>query len=365
MCDRFSFLKKIGSVILAYFTGIVVGSAGIFGDGIEVIQDVIMNVSVSVAIPLMLFSTDIRKVKKLASGTLLSLIIVLFVVVFVVFVGYLLFRVPGNEEFAKVGGLLVGVYTGGTPNLAALQLALKIKPEIFLAVHAYDMVITTIYLFILMTFGKRLFSLVLPEYKFKGEEPGKEIADDEDTGEQLRGLFNRNRMMPLLKALFLAIGIFGIAAGIMLLVSESLKMIVYIMVLTTLSIIASFNVKVRRTEKTFDLGMYFILIFSIVIASKINPGSFTNINTNIFFYISFVVIGGLFLQVLISSFFKIDTDTVMITSTALICSPPFVPVIAGAIGNREIVLPGITVGLIGYAVGNYLGLITAMLLSAI
>ena len=55
----------------------------------------------------------------------------------------------------------------------------------------------------------------------------------------------------------------------------------------------------------------------------------------------------------------------MITSTALICSPPFVPVIAGAIKNREIIVSGLTVGIIGYAIGNYLGFIVAELLKVI
>jgi uncharacterized membrane protein len=63
--------------------------------------------------------------------------------------------------------------------------------------------------------------------------------------------------------------------------------------------------------------------------------------------------------------FKIDRDTVMVTSAALVCSPPFVPAVAGALKNKEIVFSGITVGIIGYAIGNYLGLIMAELLKTL
>jgi uncharacterized membrane protein len=76
------------------------------------------------------------------------------------------------------------------------------------------------------------------------------------------------------------------------------------------------------------------------------------------------VFGSLFLHVLLSKLFKVDSDTTMITSVAFICSPPFVPVIAGALGNRHIVITGITIGIIGYAVGNYLGFLVASLLSS-
>jgi uncharacterized membrane protein len=60
--------------------------------------------------------------------------------------------------------------------------------------------------------------------------------------------------------------------------------------------------------------------------------------------------------------FKIDADTLMISSTALICSPPFVPVVAGALKNRQVILSGLTVGIIGYAAGNYLGYLMAQIL---
>ena len=39
-------------------------------------------------------------------------------------------------------------------------------------------------------------------------------------------------------------------------------------------------------------------------------------------------------------------------------SPPFVPVIAAALKNKEIVVSGLIIGIIGYAIGNYLGVFT-------
>jgi uncharacterized membrane protein len=47
-----------------------------------------------------------------------------------------------------------------------------------------------------------------------------------------------------------------------------------------------------------------------------------------------------------------------------ICSPLFVPVIAAAIGNKKVIVSGLTVGIIGYAIGNYLGYIVAEVLKA-
>ena len=60
--------------------------------------------------------------------------------------------------------------------------------------------------------------------------------------------------------------------------------------------------------------------------------------------------------------FKINTDEFIMTSTALSNSPPFVPVIAAALKNKEVMIPGMIVGVIGYAIGNYLGVAIAYLL---
>jgi uncharacterized membrane protein len=75
--------------------------------------------------------------------------------------------------------------------------------------------------------------------------------------------------------------------------------------------------------------------------------------------VAFVIVFSLLLHSLLARLFKIDADTVIITSTALICSPPFVPLIAGSLNNRRIIVSGLTVGLIGYAIGNYLGMFVA------
>ena len=54
--------------------------------------------------------------------------------------------------------------------------------------------------------------------------------------------------------------------------------------------------------------------------------------------------------------FRIDTDTAIITSVAGIYGPAFVGPVAKALNNKEIIISGITTGLIGYAIGNYLGI---------
>ena len=65
---------------------------------------------------------------------------------------------------------------------------------------------------------------------------------------------------------------------------------------------------------------------------------------------------------ILAKIFKVDSDTMVITSVALINSPLFVPMIAENMKNKNVIITGITIGIIGYAVGNYLGILVYQLL---
>ena len=75
--------------------------------------------------------------------------------------------------------------------------------------------------------------------------------------------------------------------------------------------------------------------------------------------------GSLLLQLLFAKLLKIDGDLTLTASISLINSPPFVPMVAAVLNNKSVILPGISIGLLGYAVGNYLGIGLFMLLSAL
>ena len=141
---------------------------------------------------------------------------------------------------------------------------------------------------------------------------------------------------------------------------------VTILTITTLGIACSFIPGIRAIRKTFQAGMYLIYIFCLVVGSMANLKElFTRVNWTILVFVIFCIFGSLLLHALLCRIFKIDTDTMIITSTSAICSPPFVPVVANALKNREIILSGLYTGIIGYAIGNYLGISISYLLKTL
>ncbi len=354
--NKFKILNKVGSIVLVYVVGIILGNINVLPDNILDTQDLITTITVPLAIPLLIFTFDVKAWLKMARSTFISLIITIFSVVLVVVISFFIFN-DNSNEYWKVPGMLVGVYTGGTPNLAAIKTALNVDSETYILTHTFDMVFSSIYLLFLMLLGKKVFSVFLPQYKTLNSTNKNEIGE-----KQFSMFFDKLSLKEYPKSLLIAILIFAVAGGLSLLVPKDYSMLTAILAITSLAILASFYHQINQLKRSSDLGMYFILVFSLTVASMADFSNFSMDSVYLFLNIGFVIFGSIILQLIFSRIFKIDVDTTIISSTALICSPPFVPVIAGALKNREIIFSGLTIGIIGYAIGNYLGILIAYLL---
>lgn len=376
LCRKSAFLNKIGEILLLYIIGILISNLVVFplglGDSLKGIQDTLTSVMILLAFPMILFGCDFKnwKLKK----AVVALCIGLASVILVDVIGFYIFN-DNQSGFEKVAGLLVGVYTGGTPNLASLKIALDVDAETYIFVHTFDMIISFVYLVFLMSFGIKVFRLFLSRQVETHQLLNENKQDVIDTSNSSRdvsivasesysGIFTKKHFPKTLGVLGLAILIVGVGMGVSFLISGKVdNMLVLILTMTTLSIAASFLPFVRKMEKSYDAGMYLVLVFSLVVATMVDVTAIDyKSGANIIAYIAFVIFCSLILSMLLAKIFKVDSDTMVITSVALINSPLFVPMIAESMKNKKVIITGITVGVIGYAVGNYLGILIYQLL---
>jgi len=70
-------------------------------------------------------------------------------------------------------------------------------------------------------------------------------------------------------------------------------------------------------------------------------------------------------HLILSRILKVPGDLFTVAHVALLYSPPFVPPVAGAMHNKKVLISGIVIGLVGYAVGTYLGVGIAEILQTI
>jgi uncharacterized membrane protein len=361
-CKRVSLLNKLGTVSLAYILGIILGNIHWITPEMKVLQNSFTSVTIALALPLLLFSINLKQWSRLAFKTSLAVLLGIVSVLIIIIFGHWMFKnhIP---ECWKVSGLMVGVYVGGTANMAAILKALNGDSTTFILVNAYDILISMVYFLFIVTYAQRLVNKFLTPFKpLQTQVHLSNEVDDYDGWESYKGILTKPILGPLLIALLLSGLVVAIAMQISKLFPADYQMAGIIMSITALSILLSLIPRINQIQKTFQSGMYLIFVFCIVVGSMADFSMFTTKSLYLLAFITFVIFGSLAFQILLSKIFKIDTDTTLITSLALILSAPFVPTVANAFKNKEIILSGITIGIIGYTTGNFLGISLAYFL---
>lgn len=366
---RAKWMRKIGTVVAAYAIGIIFALTGFvhFEAGTEAsvtfskLQSTLMSVTVPLAIPLMLFNCDFRLWTKALPKTIWSLIGGISAVLIAVVSGYFIFRTPEIPEFNKVAAMMTGIYTGGTMNFNALGASLGVDKTLMAIVLAFEMVLTTPYIFFIIGGGYKVFRKILPYNDVTRRGRTDEEVASKDV-ENYEGMFAKENVGGMFAGLGLSILFLAIGAGLALLITGTLNELVVILTITTLSIIASFFKKVRELPKTFELGMFFILIFSVIVASLFDIHSVNGGSLMIGLFVAWIMIIAAGLHLLFCRIAHVSGDLFCVSQIALLCSPPFVPPVVGAMQNKKVLISGIVIGLVGYAIGTYLGVLIAFIL---
>lgn len=361
---RFKILSKVGTIVLAYALGILMSLCGLVpdtltpSDSISQTQELLQNLCVPLAIPLMLFSADFLSWTKSLKKTFTAFLCGIAAACLSVVIAFLLFKNQGIFELDKAAGLMVGFYSGGTPNVAALNMALQPSSETFLLVNTFEIFITFFLLAFLVGGGYkpiRRFLRYVPDNDGTAADNG---AESTDSFEDYRGMLSRRNLHGLLLPLGCSVAVAAVAATLSFLcVGADYRVISIILIITTLSIALSFWKKLRQSPKMFEAGMYFILVFSIVVASRFQISNIRGQAGGLLAFIAVVLCLCFLLHMLFSKWCRVDADLFTISAVGLIFSPPFVPTVASLLKSRRCLISGIVVGLLGYASGTYLGIL--------
>lgn len=355
--ERVKLFKLLGPVVLCYAAGIIAANI----PGVHVDQKVAMNLnegSVALAIPLLLFSTELKKWLSLGWKLLLSF--ALACVSAVVAAGGVawLFR-HETDEWWKVAGMLVGVYVGGTANMSAVGLALETKTETFVLLSAADVVAGGAWLLVLLTVAQRVLGKVLKPFTLEAhhelvEHPGETLS-----------VWTKKHIPSMVTGFALAMAMVLVSVGLSMGMKGKMDVMVVLLTLTALGILASLLPQVRALKGPYELGEYILLVFCVAVGSLADVRQVAGGSAVLFAFVVAVMMTAIVLHMFLCWVFRIDVDTALISSTATIYGPAFIGPVAASLKNRALVGPGLTMGLAGIALGTWLGIATAQVLHAL
>ena len=364
LCRRISFFDKIGPVMILYALGILIGNLPFDIPKIAIVQDIATSATIPLAIPMMLFGC--RFTRRDASLQVRTVLSGFLSVAIAVAVGYILFG-KHLEEGAEIGGIMSGMYTGGMVNAAAIQAIFGVEEHSYVMMCSYDIIISFLYLVFLVAVGYRMFRWLYGERGEKSLTQSEKEELDRQIAEAKRnpyeGLWSKAGLVELAKIVGFTLAAVAISAGVALPCGDDWFMVVFILVVSTLGVVFSFIKPVRKLERSFDIGMYLIYIFSIAMASM---ADFSELNLaeglDQILYLVVAVFGSLVLHAIFCRIMRVDADSMTVSSVSFINSPPFVPMMVAVLKNRKSLIVGLGAGIVGYALGNHFGVLMASLL---
>ena len=359
ICRKNKVFNKIGPVLTLYLLGVLVANIGILPTeetAYKKIFDFMESFSgalIPLALPMILFGCNFRKFslgKSVGAFVIGTVSVAAFVIA-----GYYIFKDNLGEEGPKMGAALTGQYLGGAANLAAIKQMLGLSADNFVILSTCNLIVSFFYLMFLMGGGVKIARWIV------GKRGGKEqnVNLEEYTEENPYKEFGKKKsLLQLGKVLVAALVVMGISVYIGTVAGggKGISMVALILSITTLSLLLTTWKEVRTWDKSYDAGMYLIYVFCLVMATMADLSKIDwNQSLYILLFQAVIIFGSLFLTILLAKLFRIDADTAVITSDTLINSPLCVPMIAATMKNKDVIMTGIANGLLGYAVGNYIG----------
>lgn len=347
------FKQWLSPIILCYALGIVLRNWTNWPLDDQLSKQFVEG-SIIFAVPMLLYSTNIFKWLHLTKKALFSFSLCALSSILGTIIAYYYFK-DGLTEAQEISGMFTGLYIGGTANVQAIGLALNANPENVVLISTADIVVGGIYLIFLTTIARSFFGLYLPDY-----QPDDQIPEDSLEVEQ--GFYWKESIA----AFGLTIVLIGMVLGLTYLVNRQMNNTGLIMLLlTSAGIAASFLPFVKKWQSTYVTAEYLLLIFSVGLGMM---ADFSTIMDQGLLFIGFdalILLLAVFFHSLFAYFYKIDKDTFLITSVAGFYGTPFVAQVGTLIGNRKVIFDGILMSLLGYMVGNYLGIGVTWLLKII
>jgi uncharacterized membrane protein len=299
--------------------------------------DVVWTYLVPIAIPLLLFKANLRRIIKEAGPTLIAFA---FGAVGTVLGTILAFYiVPLGEEGWKLAGIFCSTYIGGSMNYVASAEALQMNSaNLLTAGVAADNLMMTIYFIILFA---------LPTHH-------EDTKDDVSLEVNELKENNKIEIIDMAKALAISLSICAVGFGVADVIS--IKGTGILIITALILIVATFFPKqISAINGADKIGILLMQVFfaaigasaNIVVVLKFGPILFVFAALILFIHLTFLLAAG--------KLFKLDLAEIVIASNANMGGPTTAAAMAVARKWRALVIPAILCGTLGYAVATFIG----------
>lgn len=347
-------IKWPSAIVLCYALGIIAGRFLGQWFNADLVQHALEG-TVVLAIPLLLFQSDVRQWIRNPDRTVLAFGLAVLATLTAAISGYLLFS-NALPESPAIASMLSGVYSGGTINMSAIAVAIEAPPNLFILLNAYDVLFSSFYFLFLISIGRPLLNLVLSKSEHHKKEASVPTSLNKDRASR------KEWMLGVLTSLGWSMAIGGISVGASLILFQKMSATFIILMVSTLAVFASLRPSIKQLSQSYSTGNYLLLVFAFSIGVGSDFQQLLSTSTDFFWMALYIFCSSILLHFILCKVAQVDAIAFMITSTAAVFGPPFIGPVASAWKRKDVILPGLTVAILGNVVGTYLGIVLYALL---
>lgn len=353
---RVELLSRVGASLLVIVLGALVSNAGLVPARSPVYEAVTGPVT-SLAIAWLLLSVHIGDLKRVGPRMLAAFGLAAAGTTLGATLGTVIFSEQFAENAWRLAGAFTGTYTGGSLNFVAVGRGLELPDVLFAGATAADNLTTGLWLgacLILPVWLRKLYPAPIPgeDDEPDGGRDGEEESLDR-MADSAHPFFRSAPVSVLSLSKLLALGFLLLVAarGLGALVPQ----VPTVLWLTTLALAVAHVPRFSRMDGAMQLGNFALHLFFAVIGIYSRIGQILSVGVAVFFF-TLVVVGVHGLVVFVGGrLLNLDVGTLSVASQAAVGGPSSALAVAVSRRWRALILPGVVVGLLGYAAGNYLG----------
>lgn len=365
--------SKITGCVMALIGAMILSNTGIIPLDAAA-YDFVWDYIIPLSIPMLLFNADIRKIGR-ESGRLL--IIYLISGIGTIAGGIVAYNLL-KGAFADLGlvlPMMIGTYTGGSVNLAAMSDVYNVGGELVSSSVVADNLLMALYFFALIAaagskfFLKRYRHPLIDELSAAESGEGSEGASTYWKARQVSLKDIATCIALSLVIVAVSVKIAGVlseaipTSGFLLTLVNGLLGNQYLIITTLTMLVASlFPKQVGNIAGAQEIGTYLIHIFFAVIGV---PASIYMIVTKapiLLLFCAMIVFVNMLFSFIFGKLFRFSLEEIIIASNANIGGPTTAAAMAIAKGWRALIVPAILVGTLGYVLGNYYGIFAGTLI---
>ena len=353
---RWKIFDYLPAIIWIFLTPIFLSNFGVIPRSTP-IYSTFKSFAVPLFIVLMLLDINIREALRVAWRGAVVLVLGAFGIVVGAAVAFAAFRSGLPPDAWSGFGALAGSWIGGTGNLAAVAESLSTPDEFVGVVVVVDNFVYLAYFPIILTSKK--WASWFNRYSRVSQEQIDHIAESTKSVERKTHEIHFRHVLILLGFGFAAI----LAANTLASFIPELKPVLtektWAMLLVTTIGIGLSATPLKKVPGTEPLSMTFVYIYMTMIGASADLRELAGAEW--FLVAGFVCIAVHFLFIVLSArLLRIDVSMAAVASVAAVGGAASAPVAAG-FHREELVPVSIMLALIGYALGNYLGVATALI----